>query len=85
MKTLVVYKENTENTRVVLDFMRDFQSQTGKALDTLNPDSPAGVSFCESYGITSYPTILAIADDSTLQKMWVGLPLPTIMEVSYYA
>lgn len=85
MKVVIVYKENTENTRTVLDFIRDFTSQTRKSLETLNPDSPAGISFCEAYGVSSYPTILAVADDSTLQKMWVGLPLPTIMEVSYYA
>jgi len=85
MRTVVVYKENTENARPINDFLRDFQAQTGKSLEILNPETPAGVSFCEAYGINSYPTILAIADNSTLQKMWVGMPLPTIMEVSYYA
>jgi len=84
MKTIVVYKDNTENSRIVNDFLRDFTSQTGKKLETLDPQTPAGISFCEAYGVTSYPSVLAIAENSTLQKMWVGLPLPTIMEVSYY-
>lgn len=84
MRTLVVYKDNTDYTRTVTDFLRDFERQTGHTLETIDPDSPAGILFCETYGIVRYPTIIATSDDGVMQNTWSGLPLPTINEVSYY-
>ena len=84
MKTIVVYKTNTEHERQVIDFTRDFKRQTGHDLILMDPESPEGVAFCEAYGIWEFPTVIAISDNSSMQQMWTGLPLPTIMEVSYY-
>jgi len=84
MKTIVVYREDSEYGRAVTDFLRDFKSQTGHDLETLNPDSPSGTEFCRNYDIVDYPTLIAISDDGIMQNMWSGLPLPTISEVSYY-
>lgn len=84
MKAIVVYKENDEDTRVVQEFLRDFEHQTNHNLDTLNPETPEGIQFCEAYGIIEYPTVIAISDDGVMQNQWTNLPLPTISEVSYY-
>ncbi len=84
MRVVVVYKQQTDYTRQVEDFMADFKRQTGHELEVLDPESPAGISFCESYDLLEYPTILAISDDGQMQNLWRGLPLPTISEVSYY-
>ena len=84
MRVVVVYKENTDYARAVLDYLRDFERQTGHSLEALDPDTPEGVQFCGTYDILEYPTIIATTDDGVMQKTWHGLPLPTIMEVSYY-
>jgi hypothetical protein len=84
MRVVVIYKDQTDYTRAVTDFLRDFQHQTGHELETLDPDTVDGSQFCETYDIVEYPTIIAISDNSTLQNSWSGLPLPTISEVSYY-
>ncbi|MEI7539161.1 MAG: hypothetical protein WCJ36_00110 [Candidatus Saccharibacteria bacterium] len=84
MRVVVVYKDQTDYTRAVIDFLRDFQHQTGHELETMDPDTADGAQFCETYDIVEYPTIIAISDNSTLQNSWSGLPLPTISEVSYY-
>jgi hypothetical protein len=84
MRVVVVYKEQTDYARTVIDYFRDFKQQTTHDLEAMDPESPAGISFCETYDITQFPTMIAIADDGTLQNMWVGLPFPTISEVSYY-
>jgi len=84
MKVAVVYKDQTDYTRAVTDFLRDFQHRTGHVLDTIDPDSSEGVLFCNTYGIIEYPTIIATSDDGVMQNTWNGLPLPTISEVSYY-
>jgi len=84
MRVVVVYKDNTDYSRTILDFLRDFERQTGHPLDTINPESSEGTQFCEAYDIVEYPTIIALSDDSVMQNIWRGLPLPTISEVSYY-
>lgn len=84
MRVVVIYKDQSDYTRTVDDYLRDFEDQTGHALETLDPDTPEGVQFCEAYDIVEYPTILATSDGGVMQKIWCGLPLPTIIELSYY-
>lgn len=84
MRVVVVYKEETDYARQVNDYLRDFTRQTGHELETLNPDTPEGASFCRAYDVVEYPSLVAISDDGVMQNLWRGLPLPTISEVSYY-
>ncbi len=84
MRVVMVYKEETDYTRQVTDYLRDFTRQTGSELETLNPDTPEGASFCRTYDVVEYPTLIALSDDGVMQNTWRGLPLPTISEVSYY-
>lgn len=84
MKVTVVYRANSEHARTVDDYLRDFFRQTGRKLETLDPDTPTGIELCRVYDIVEYPSLLAISDDGQLQNSWRGLPLPTITEVSYY-
>ncbi|HJP81778.1 MAG TPA: hypothetical protein VJ841_05270 [Candidatus Saccharimonadales bacterium] len=84
MRVVVIFKDESEHAREVYDYMRDFERQTGHTLETLDPDSKEGIDFCSVYDIVEYPTLVAIADDGTLQNTWRGTPLPTISEVSYY-
>lgn len=85
MKTVVIYKDSTDYSREVETFLNDFLRQTGHALTTLDPDSAEGASFCRAYDVVEYPSIVALSDDSQMQNIWRGLPLPTISELSYYA
>lgn len=85
MRVVVVYKNESDHARDVMDFLRDFKRQTGRDLETLEPDSRDGETFCRAYDIVQYPTVIAISDDSVMQNTWTGLPLPTISEVSYYS
>jgi len=84
MRVVVVYKDQTDYARSIIDYLRDFQQQTGHILDTLDPETPEGIDFCRAYGIIEYPTMIAISEDAVMQNSWRGLPLPTISEVSYY-
>ena len=84
MRVVVIYKDRMDYTRQVEDFMHDFTRQTGRELETLDPETPDGVGFCRTYDILEFPTLVALSDDGRLLHMWKGLPLPTISEVSYY-
>lgn len=85
MRVVVVYKEQTDYARQVNDYLRDFTRQTGRELETLDPESREGIGFCGTYDILMYPTVVALSDDGQVLNKWAGLPLPTMSEVSYYA
>ena len=85
MRVVVVIKEERDYSRNVDTFMTDFYRQTGRQLEMLDPDTGEGDSFCRTYDIVEYPTIVAIGNDGQMQNMWSGATLPTIDEVSYYA
>lgn len=85
MRVVVVYKQQTDYARRVDEFLFDFKRLTGRTLEVIDPETPAGISFCQTYDILEYPTIIALADDGQMQNIWKGLPLPTMNEVSYYA
>ena len=84
MRVAVVYKYESDHAREVLDYLRDFLRQTGHSIEEIDPDTSDGSSFCRTYDIVEYPTMLALSDNGQLQNMWRGRPLPTISEVSFY-
>lgn len=84
MRVVVVYRDNYDYTRDVIDYIHDFYHQTGHQLEEMDPDSPEGTLFCETYGIVRYPTVIALNAESIMQSSWSGLPFPTISELSYY-
>ena len=84
MRVVVVTKDNTDYARVVNTFLNDFVRQTGHALEVIDPESLQGDSFCRTYDIVEYPTIVALSDDGRMQNMWRGTIMPTVSEVSYY-
>ncbi|HEX6258680.1 MAG TPA: hypothetical protein VFZ48_04325 [Candidatus Saccharimonadales bacterium] len=85
MRTVIVYKPVSDHARAVLEFLRDFEKQTGKKLDTIDPETREGAAFCTAHDILEYPTVIATDSNGVVLQLWRGLPLPTISEVSYYA
>jgi hypothetical protein len=85
MRAIMIYRDNTEYSRVVQEFLRDMTRQTNKSLEEIDPDSSDGTQFCETYDIMEYPTIVVLDDNGSILNSWRGLPLPLISEVSYYA
>ncbi len=84
MRVLVVYKQESDHAREVFDYLNDFERQTGKTIEEIDPDTRDGAQFCRVYDVVEYPSILALSDDGVLQHFWRGRPLPTMSEVSYY-
>ena len=84
MRVVVVYKQQTDYARDVDSFLFDFKRLTGHDLETIDPESRDGIMFCETYDILQYPAVIALSDSGQLQNMWLGVPLPTMSEVSYY-
>lgn len=85
MKTFVVYQIESDHAREVMTFLSDFTRQTGRVLETIDPNTREGSSLCRTYDIVEYPSVVAVDDNGVLQNLWRGRPLPTVSEVSYYA
>ena len=84
MRTIIIWREASDYARPVREWLRDFEYQTGKQLESFSPDEPEGISLAKTYDIVEYPTIIAIRDNGELLQMWRGQTLPRINEVSYY-
>ena len=84
MRVVIVWKDYTDYSREVIDWLREFNRRTGKELESIDPDTKDGGGFAKAYDVVEYPTVLALMDDGKLMSMWRGLPLPTINEVSFY-
>ena len=87
MKTLVLYRPNSEYARAVDEFVHEFQSRSGglRPLEVINIDSREGAAIGELYGIMQFPAILVLQSDGFLQKSWEGGTLPLIEEVMGYS
>lgn len=82
MSVICIYKENEDYSRSVDEWLENFRRQTGRELETLNPDENPG--FCEAYDVVEYPTILALGNNGEVRASWRGQTLPLINEVLYY-
>jgi len=85
MRVVGVWRENTEKSREIEEWLTDFERRTSGQIEYKNPDTVEGASFIEIYGIVEYPTLIALADDGRVLASWRGLPLPRFDEVAYYA
>ena len=82
MRVVCIYKDNQDYTRSVEEWIENLYRQTGREIETMDPDQNPG--FCEAYDIVEYPTIVAIANDSSVRAMWRGRELPLLNEVLSY-
>ncbi|HEX8390006.1 MAG TPA: hypothetical protein VF597_01145 [Candidatus Saccharimonadales bacterium] len=85
MRTVAIYREQSEVATATETFMRDFERQTGHTIEVIDPDSRDGAELCRTYDIVEYPSLVVLDDNGVMQQLWRGLPMPLISEVSFYA
>ena len=84
MKVAVVWKDNTDYAREVTDWIQEFEQDTGKTVESIDPESIEGEIFVRARDMLEFPAVVALADDGTVLREWKGTPLPQFDEVSYY-
>ena len=82
MRIICVYRENQDYSRAVNEWLENFHRQTGREIETLDPDRDP--SFCEAYDIVEYPSIIALGERGDVRALWRGRELPLFNEVLYY-
>lgn len=82
MRVVCVFRDNQDYSRATSEWLENFRRQTGHEIEAMDPDE--NPSFCETYDIVEYPTLLALDDAGAVRNMWRGRDLPLINEVLYY-
>lgn len=84
MKVIMLYRPNSEFSRMVEDFARELERQHQTRIDLVNIDSRDGSSTASLYDIIQHPAILVLGTDGQLVKDWQGTEFPLMQEISYY-
>lgn len=85
MKTVVIYRPNSENARAVESFVHDIDRQENIHIEQVDVDSREGMDMLQLYGIETHPAIVVLRDDGQLIQHWAGERLPLIQEVAAFA
>jgi hypothetical protein len=85
VKVVVLYHPDSDHSRAIEEFARNFGRQVERKLELVSLESREGSAMASLYDVTTYPSILALQDDGQLLRMWQGRVLPLINEVAYYA
>ena len=85
MRLLVLYRPNSEHGRLIEEFIREYQTNHGDHhLEVQNIDSREGIATASLYDVMDYPAILVLQNDGYVQKIWQGMQLPLMDEVTAY-
>lgn len=86
MKIVVLYRPDSEYSRIVETFVHDYKRthEDGK-MELMNIDSRDGTAMMSLYDIVQQPAILALRDDGSVLNSWQGPDLPLMDEVAAYA
>lgn len=81
-RVVCVFRDNQDYSRTVFEWLENFRRQTGREIEVLDPDIET--SFCETYNIVEYPSIVALGPSGEVCALWRGKAMPLINEVLYY-
>jgi len=85
VKVVILYHPKSEHGGRVEDYAHEYQRLHGdRQLDLVSLDSQEGWEMAKLYDVTSYPAVLAIAKDGSLQKLWQAEQLPQNNELDFY-
>jgi hypothetical protein len=86
MRVIVLYRQQSEHSRIVEEFIHDFNKRYVQAkFDVIDIDSREGIAMMSLYGVYTAPAIVATKDDGQMLQVWSGEKLPLINDVAYYA
>jgi hypothetical protein len=86
MKVAIYYRPNSEQGRMVEDFVHESgRIYPDSEIKLVDIDSKEGSSLADVYDIVKYPTVIAASDDGHELQRWDNDVLPLMSEVAYYA
>lgn len=83
MRVVVVVKKDSEFFREALEWQTDYQFETGKEVELIDPETIEGEIFASAREIMQYPTVLVLGGNGEILKKWSGSPLPQFDQINY--
>jgi hypothetical protein len=85
MKVVILYRPNSEGSRMVEEFAREFSRRyIDRRLELVSVDTRDGSATATLYDVMRCPAVLALADDGQIIHQWQGESMPLMNEISYY-
>ena len=86
MKVVILYRPNSEHSRLIEEFARDYQQRhPSEHFEIISLDTRDGSALASLYDVMQYPAILVMTGAGVIQKVWQGDSLPLMDEVASYA
>ena len=86
MRIIILYHPASDHGRTIEEYVHEFGVRNPEvSLEGVSVDTREGADKATTYGITMYPSMLAVREDGSLAQVWQGLPLPLMNEVAYFA
>lgn len=82
MKVMILYRPNSEQARLVEEYVRDIDRQQNVQIQLVDVDTPAGRTMMTLYDITRHPALVVSREDGQLVQLWVDEQLPLMQEVA---
>lgn len=84
MKAVMLYQPNSEGSRLVEEYVRDFQRTRNRDIELMSLSTKDGAALASLYDVVRYPGLLVLRDDGQLATFWQGEQLPLMNEVAGY-
>ncbi|CAN5384892.1 hypothetical protein BH10PAT3_BH10PAT3_8500 [soil metagenome] len=86
MKVLIFYRPDSEQARLVEEFVHEFKRRYPEhELTLIDVDSVSGSQQAEVYDVVQYPTVIARSEDGVTFQRWDSGMMPLMNEVAYFA
>lgn len=80
----MLYRPNSEGSRVVEEYVRDFEKSRGKEIKLISLNTREGAAIASLYDMMQNPGLLVLRDDGQVVADWQGMQLPLMNEVAGY-
>lgn len=84
MKAVMLYRPNSEGSRIIEEYARDFEKTRGKQIQLISLNTREGAATASMYGLMQNPGLVVLRDDGQMVVQWQGMQLPLMNEVAGY-
>lgn len=84
MKAVILYRPNSEGSRIVEEYARDFERSRGKQIELISLNTREGAATASMYDMMQNPGLMVLRDDGQMVAVWQGMQLPLMNEVAGY-
>jgi hypothetical protein len=84
MKAIMLYRPNSESSRIVEEYARDFERTRGRTIKLISLNTREGAAIASLYDMMDNPGLIVLRDDGQVVMEWQGTKLPLMNEVAGY-